>query len=136
MTAYRDRFGNWCTRLVAPPGRMRLSADALVQDAGVPEPAMPDACQHEVQDLPDETLVFLLGSRYCETDRLSELAWSLFANTPPGWPRVQAICDFVHDHLAFGYQYASAPSPRCRPTTTATACAATLPTWRSPSAAA
>jgi transglutaminase-like putative cysteine protease len=107
MSSYRDGFGNWCTRLVAPQGRLRLSADALVQDTGTPEPATPTARQHEVQDLPEETLVFLLGSRYCETDRLSELAWSLFAKTPPGWARVQAICDFVHNYLVFGYQHAS-----------------------------
>jgi transglutaminase-like putative cysteine protease len=68
---------------------------------------VPNACQHEVQDLPAETLLFLLGSRYCETDRLADRAWHLFAGTPPGWARVQAICDFVHGHLEFGYQYAS-----------------------------
>jgi transglutaminase-like putative cysteine protease len=107
VSAYRDRFENWCTRLVAPPGRIRLSADAIVHDSGVPEPTLPGACQHEVQDLPEETLVFLLGSRYCETDCLLTTAWNLFGQTPPGWPRVQAICDFVHGHLAFGYQYAS-----------------------------
>jgi transglutaminase-like putative cysteine protease len=107
MSSYRDGFGNWCTRLVAPQGRLRLSADALVRDSGTPEPSTPAARQHEVQDLPEETLVFLLGSRYCETDRLSELAWSLFARTPPGWARVQAICDFVHNYLVFGYQHAS-----------------------------
>jgi transglutaminase-like putative cysteine protease len=107
MSSYRDGFGNWCTRLVAPQGRLRLSADALVRDNGTPEPSTPAARQHEVQDLPEETLVFLLGSRYCETDRLSELAWSLFARTPPGWARVQAICDFVHNYLVFGYQHAS-----------------------------
>src|SRR5579863_9183982 len=95
MSSYRDGFGNWCTRLVAPEGRLRLSADALVQDAGTPESPVPTAWQHDVQDLPEETLVYLLGSRYCETDRLSELAWSLFARTAPGWQRVQAICDFV-----------------------------------------
>jgi transglutaminase-like putative cysteine protease len=107
MSSYRDGFGNWCTRLVAPQGRLRLSADALVQDTGMPESPAPRAWQHEVQDLPEETLVFLLGSRYCETDRLSELAWSLFAKAPPGWERVQAICDFVHHYLVFGYQHAS-----------------------------
>ena len=107
MSSYRDGFGNWCTRLVAPQGRLRLSADALVYDVGTPESATPTARQHEVQDLPEESLVFLLGSRYCETDRMSELAWSLFAKTPPGWARVQAICDFVHHYLVFGYQHAS-----------------------------
>ena len=88
---YRDGFGNWCSRIVAPAGRMRL---------------------HAVEDLPDDTLVFLLGSRYCETDCLTEQAWKLFAGVAPGWARVQAICDFVHNHITFGHEYA-------RPTKTA-----------------
>jgi transglutaminase-like putative cysteine protease len=108
VAAYHDKFGNWCSRLVAPAGTIRLTADAIVQDSGVPEPTVPFARQHEVQNLPEDTLVFLLGSRYCETDCLTDIAWGLFANTPLGWPRVQAICDFVHQHLTFGYQYANA----------------------------
>ncbi|TVS01108.1 MAG: transglutaminase family protein [Rhodospirillales bacterium] len=112
VTAYRDGFGNWCTRIVAPEGRIRLFADAIVRDSGQPEVVVPHAVQHLVQDLPEETLVYLLGSRYCETDRLSETAWSLFGSTPLGWSRVQSICDFVHRHIAFGYQHA-------RPTKTA-----------------
>jgi transglutaminase-like putative cysteine protease len=107
LTAYHDKFGNWCSRLVAPAGTIRLTADALVQDSGLPEPTVPFAPQHEVQNLPEDTLVFLLGSRYCETDCLTDIAWGLFGNTPFGWPRVQAICDFVHQHLTFGYQYAN-----------------------------
>jgi transglutaminase-like putative cysteine protease len=107
LTAYHDMFGNWCSRLVAPAGAILLTADALVQDTGVPEPTVPFARQHEVEKLPDDTLVFLLGSRYCETDCLTDIAWNLFGNTPLGWPRVQAICDFVHRHLTFGYQYAN-----------------------------
>lgn len=108
MTAYRDGFGNWCSRLLAPPGNLRISADALINDSGQPDPVEPSAPQHAVQDLPGETLVYLLGSRYCETDCLSETAWALFGQTPEGWPRVQAICDFVHNHLTFGYQHARA----------------------------
>ena len=108
VAAYRDSFGNWCTRLVAPQGRLRLTADALVRDSGRLEPVVPDAPQHQVQNLPEETLLFLLGSRYCETDQLSEIAWKLFSGTPPGWARVQAICDFVHQHITFGYEHASA----------------------------
>jgi transglutaminase-like putative cysteine protease len=107
ITAYRDSFGNWCTRLVAPPGRVRLSADALVNDCGQPDLIAPWAQQHAVQDLPEESLIFLLGSRYCETDLLSDVAWQLFATSPAGWDRVQAICDFVHQHIVFGYQHAS-----------------------------
>ncbi len=108
ITSYRDSFGNWCSRIVAPPGRLRLSADALVNDSGQPDIVAPGAQQHAVQDLPEESLIFLLGSRYCETDLLAEIAWKLFANSPAGWGRVQAICDFVHQHILFGYQHASA----------------------------
>ena len=108
LTPYRDGFGNWCSRIVAPPGDIRISTDALVNDSGLPDGVDLFAPQHAVEDLPAETLVFLLGSRYCETDRLTEKAWALFAQTPPGWPRVKAICDFVHGHIAFGYQHARA----------------------------
>jgi transglutaminase-like putative cysteine protease len=104
--AYRDSFGNWCTRIVAPQGGLRIYADAMVRDSGALDVFDPLAQQVEVQDLPEETLLFLLGSRYCETDRLSETAWSLFGQGPTGWARVQAICDFVHDHIQFGYQHA------------------------------
>ena len=106
-SAYRDSFGNWCMRLLAPPGRLRLTADALIRDAGVPEPTNVLAIQHAVQDLPEDTLVYLLPSRYCESDKLSEVAWTLFKDFAPGWPRVQGICDFVHQHLSFGYEHGS-----------------------------
>ena len=106
MTAYRDSFGNWCTRLVAPQGRTRISADAIVNDSGVPDVIVRGAQQLRVEDLPEETLLFLLGSRYCETDRLSEMAWNLFGQAPTGWDRVQAICDYVHRQITFGYEHA------------------------------
>jgi transglutaminase-like putative cysteine protease len=106
--SYRDGFGNWCSRLVAPAGRIRIASTAVVNDAGKPDPVVAWAQQHAVQDLPDEALVFLLGSRYCETDRLSEIAWQLFGHAPLGWARVQAICDFVHNHLKFDYMTARA----------------------------
>jgi transglutaminase-like putative cysteine protease len=107
-TAYRDGFGNWCSRILAPAGRVRLASTAVVRDSGQPDIVVASAGQHPVQDLPEETLVFLLGSRYCETDRLSEIAWRLFGNTLPGWARVQAICDYVHNHITFGYEHAHA----------------------------
>ncbi len=106
VTAYRDTFGNWCSRLLAPKGTLRLSTDALVHDSGLPDIVVPNARQTPVTELPDETLLFLLGSRYCETDRLTEVAWKLFGHTPPGWARVQAVCDYVHSHIAFGYEHA------------------------------
>ncbi len=105
--AYRDGFGNWCTRLVAPQGNFCVTGQALVRDTGALDPVFPQAGQHVVQQLPEETLVFLLGSRYCETDKLSETAWRLFSGAPFGWARVQTICDFVHQHIQFGYQFAN-----------------------------
>ena len=112
VSQYRDGFGNWCSRLVAPPGQTILTADGIVRDTGLYDPVVPTAQVSAVEDLPEETLVFLLGSRYCETDKLSDVAWRLFSDAPVGWPRVQAICDFVHRHLIFGYEHA-------RPTKTA-----------------
>ncbi len=112
FSGYFDNFGNWVTRITAPSGRIRLSARAIVNDSGQPDAVVPGAIQHPIEELPQETLIFLLGSRYCETDHLSTIAWNLFGSTPLGWARVQAICDFVHNHLAFGYQHA-------RPTKTA-----------------
>ena len=106
VAAYRDSFGNWCARIVAPKGRTHISTNALVNDTGVPDVIVPQAQQLPVPVLPEETLLFLAGSRYCETDRLSETAWDLFGQAPTGWGRVQAICDYVHRHIAFGYEYA------------------------------
>lgn len=107
IRAYRDGFGNWCSRIVAPAGQVRISAETTVNDSGLPDLVVPQAEQLPTDALPEETLVFLLGSRYCETDLLSETAWRLFAQSPSGWGRVQAICDFVHRHVKFGYEFAS-----------------------------
>ncbi|MDQ2801205.1 MAG: transglutaminase family protein [Pseudomonadota bacterium] len=109
---YQDLFGNRCTRIVAPAGRLTVTNDFVVTDSGEPDVNVPHAVQHKVEDLPDEAVVFLLGSRYCETDLLSDTAWSLFGTTPPGWRRVQAICAYVHQRITFGYEHA-------RPTKTA-----------------
>jgi len=106
MTAYRDGFGNWCTRIVAPQGITRVSANAVINDSGLPDVIVPQAQQIPVESLPTDTLVFLLGSRYCETDQLSDTAWNLFGQAPTGWGRVQAICDYVHNHIVFGYEHA------------------------------
>ena len=107
LCGYRDGFGNWCNRLVLPAGRTVLSVDAYINDSGLPDPVDLAAQQHAVQELPEETLVFLLGSRYCETDRFYELAWQHFGHVPAGWSRVQAISNFVHQHIAFGYEHAN-----------------------------
>lgn len=104
--SYRDGFGNWCTRIVAPAGRITITSDAIVNDSGRPDATPLEAAQVPVERLPAETLVFLLGSRYCETDRLSAAAWELFGKGPTGWRRVQAISDFVHRHITFSHQNA------------------------------
>ena len=106
LTEYRDSFGNRCTRLVAPAGRITIQSRGVIRDTGEFETAITTAEQHPVENLPTETLVFLLGSRYCETDLLSQVAWNLFGNTASGWARVQAICDWVHNHISFSYQNA------------------------------
>ncbi len=109
---YVDAFGNICTRVSVPPGGLTLSCDFVIEDSGEPDVQSPGAIQHDIADLPHDVLVYLLGSRYCETDRLSETAWSLFGDVPPGWGRVAAIVAFTHDHVEFGYHHA-------RPTKTA-----------------
>ncbi|GBD48365.1 transglutaminase-like domain-containing protein [Methylopila sp. Yamaguchi] len=105
-TTYRDMFGNRCRRFVAPAGDFTLWGDATIEDSGLPDEAVFDAAEWPVADLPDETLVYLMGSRYCETDELSQAAWDLFGHVTPGWGRVQAVCDFVNKHIAFDYQQA------------------------------
>ena len=103
---YHDSFGNTCTRIEAPAGRIALSTDAVISDSGLPDPVFPLAQEHPVNALPEDTLVYLLGSRYCETEELMDDAWRLFGQVKPGWQRVQAICDFAHEHVKFGYHFA------------------------------
>jgi transglutaminase-like putative cysteine protease len=103
---YLDSFGNRCTRIVAPQGTLRLSSSALIEDSGEPDAVDFNAPQIPVQDLPPETLRFLLASRYCEVDMLSDMAWQLFGSLPPGWGMVQAICDWVNQNVTFGYNFA------------------------------
>jgi transglutaminase-like putative cysteine protease len=107
ITDFLDPFGNIAQRLTAPEGLLTLSADFLIQDTGLPDEVDLEAEQIPVEDLPTEALQFLLASRYCEIDRLTDLAWSLFGATPPGWRRVQAIVDYAHDRIEFGYHHAS-----------------------------
>ena len=109
---YIDGFGNRCHRLVAPAGRLVIATALVIADSGLPDRLSPAVRQAPIEALPDELLVWLLGSRYCDTDRLTEVAWSMFGQGPTGWARVQAICDFVHQHIRFDYMQA-------RPTRTA-----------------
>ncbi len=112
VEGFFDGFGNHCARIMAPAGKVRIWDDAIVEDDGQPDPIDPNAIQHPVEELPPDLLVYLLGSRYCEVDRLSDVAWALFGDAPMGWGRVQAVCDWVHDNVQFGYEHA-------RPTKTA-----------------
>ena len=109
---YVDSFGNICTRVLAPAGTLRLASSTVVEDSGLPDPVSPDAREVPVQDLPPETLRFLMASRFCEVDLLSPLAVELFGAMPRGWSRVQAICDWIHSRVTFSY-------PHARPTRTA-----------------
>jgi transglutaminase-like putative cysteine protease len=104
---YHDSFGNFCHVISAGAGRLTMSTDFVARDDGTPDPIAPQAMQHALEDLPVDVLIFLLGSRYCETDRLMTTAWSLFGQVPKGWPLVQAICDFVHGRIAFNYSHAN-----------------------------
>lgn len=101
-----DPFGNIWTRFVAPTGRLEIRNDFVIQDSGLPDEVAPYARQCDVDKLPDEILPFLYGSRYCDTQKLSDLAWSLFGPIAGGWARVQAVCDYVHDRIRFDYQRA------------------------------
>jgi transglutaminase-like putative cysteine protease len=112
IDTYLDGFGNLASRTVLPAGRTHFWTEAVIEDDGLPDPVVPDARILPVQDLPEECLVYLLGSRYCETDHLGFQAWPMFGHLPEDWSRVQAIVDFVHNHLSFNYALA-------RPTRTA-----------------
>ena len=103
---YTDAYGNACSRFLAPPGKLRLWNSTIVKDSGDPDPVCPEARQIPVQDLPEQTLQYLLNTRYCEVDRLSNIACELFGQTETGWPRVQAICDWVNQKVTFGYHFA------------------------------
>jgi transglutaminase-like putative cysteine protease len=105
---YRDSFGNICTRVLAPAGPFAVETDFTIRDSGKPDAYAPEAAQHKVEDLPDDALIYLLGSRYCDTEHLLDIAWKEFGSVPKGWPLVQAIVDYAHDRITFGYEHACA----------------------------
>ena len=106
VTYYMDRSGNRCSRLVAPAGHLRLTNSTLVRCPDEPDEVNWDAREMAVRDLPDDVLMYLLSSRYCEVDRMSKIAFEQFGHIAPGWGRVQAICDWVHSKVEFNYQQA------------------------------
>jgi transglutaminase-like putative cysteine protease len=109
---YQDSFGNICSRVLAPAGRTTFRTDFVIHDSGLPDPVLPDAVQSPIEDLPDEVIKYLLPSRYCELEHLQNIALQIFGGSQPGWARVQAVCDYTHERIAFGYGHA-------RPTKTA-----------------
>ncbi len=112
IEAYRDNFGNWCNRLVAPSGHFTVSVDGMIRDTGLSDPVDQNAIQQRVEELPSTVLRYLLPSRYCDSDVLSDFAWTKFGGGQHDWHTVQSICDFVHGHVSFGYEHS-------RPTRTA-----------------
>ena len=131
LTLYRDGFGNWCTRLVAPPGLFRITADALINDRGVAEPVVSGAQQHAVEALPEETLVYLLGSRYCDTDNLSEIAWKQFGNMRPAGRECRQFAPSSMSGSSLGMSLHVRPAPRRKHFTNVKACVATTRIWPS-----
>lgn len=108
VSSYTDSFGNRCSRFLAQPGHTRLTGSTLIEDSGDLDPIPLHARAHPIEELPSETLIFLLNSRYCEVDRLSAVAVDLFGSIPPGWAQVAAVCDWVFSKVTFGYQHARA----------------------------
>ncbi|MDO5657343.1 MAG: transglutaminase family protein [Paracoccus sp. (in: a-proteobacteria)] len=108
FATFVDRHGNYCRRMTAPAGTFRMTQDAIIADSGIPDPEDLDAAEMRIEALPDDVLYYLGGSRYCDTDLISPIAWDLFGNVAPGWRRVQHIVDWVHDHIAFNYGDADA----------------------------
>ena len=101
-----DAFGNKVARIVAPAGRLRLTHQNTIRDTGEPDVVGQGAYQYPVNELPTGVLQYLLNSRYCEVDLMTDIAWNQFGQTPLGWPRVQAVLDWVHGHVTFGYEFA------------------------------
>lgn len=105
-TLYLDQFGNHCRGFLAPLGSLTITSGGILEDSGMPDSIDVSAPETPVAELPSDCLVYLVGSRYCETDKMSQIAWDHFGSTQPGWARVQSICDFVHNQITFGYQHA------------------------------
>jgi transglutaminase-like putative cysteine protease len=106
LHTFIDSFGNVCTRMTLPPGDTWLRSDFVVEVPDISDPVVPDAVQHPVQDLPDETLLYLMGSRYCEVGKLTTAAWSASNPYQTGWDKVQSLVDLAHRQIRFGYGYA------------------------------
>lgn len=111
---YYDSFGNTCRRMIAPAGQFTLCGDVTLRDSGALDEIDLNATEWPVEALPDDALTFLTSSRYVESDLISQEAWDLFGNVPPGWGRIQYIIDYVHARLRFDYQQASSTRTACQ----------------------
>jgi len=107
MSRYVDGFGNLCRRATIPPGLSTLHFDALLEVPDRLDPRPVAAPEVPPAELPDNALVFTLPSRFCPSADLADAAWELFGATPTGWDRVQAISDWVHQEITFGYDRTS-----------------------------
>src|ERR1700722_18078174 len=101
VRTYFDAYGNACDRLTLPPGRSVLRYDATVDVPPSFDDADKGVIQSAIEDLPDEAFVYLLPSRFCWPDMLHDSAWELFGSVEPGWTRVQAVSDWLHDHVRY-----------------------------------
>ena len=126
---YFDSFGNRCCRFVAPPGGVRLFNSTLIKDSGQLDEVHRDAVQHPIGELPTEVLQFLLASRYCEVDLMSNIAGDLFSQDLRGWPLVEAICSWVYNKVQLGYPFARSTRQRSRLIVNASGCAVTFNIW-------
>ena len=106
LDEFNDTLGNRAARIMALPGKLRISYDNIAIDGGEPEPRIDGQRVHTIDELPNDVLPFLLGSRWCEVDRLTPMAWDLFGKLPPTHERVQAVLDYVHANITFGYRFA------------------------------
>lgn len=113
VETFIDGFGNKCSRILAPIGRLKIRNDICVRDSGELDEVGTDAEQHPIENLPTDVLPFLLASRYCEVDRMNNMAWLLFGQTRPGWERVRAISDWAHQRIVFNYQHADPMRSAC-----------------------
>ena len=109
MHEFLDLYGNRTVRLVIPTDESRIRYDALIAVPDEPDATDENATQAPIDALPDEVLHFTLASRYALSDALMGTAWELFGRTEPGWARVQAVCDWIHDNVHYGHEYPSTP---------------------------
>ena len=108
IVQYTDSFGNICSRFTAPAGPFRLWNSTLIDDPGQLDAVNPGGREALIEELPSEVLQFLLPSRYCEVDLMTNVAFELFGGTAPGWSRVDAVCTWVYNKVQFGYAFARA----------------------------